>query len=691
MNSGFQLLLERLERSGFTKEAQLLTTSHFTKNSFSPQTEQRDMPGKLGAFEILGELGEGGYGFVYLGAQQTPVKRTAAIKMLKKGMDSQAVLTRFRGEQQAMALMDHPNVATIFESGTSPDGRPWFAMPLVAGIPIDAHCDLEMISIQARVKLFMDACHGVIHAHQRGILHRDLKPANILINFEDHQAIPKVIDFGIAKAVEGADPLSSLTTQAATPLGTPAYMSPEQFGGHSDARSDIWALGIILGELLCGVRPVRRDPVREIDGRISEPQPERPSLRYARLIHDDPEAAMEVAQQRGVTTKILQAQLRGDLDAIVLKCLEIDRDRRYRRVSELLDDLARYINGKVVEARPPSLLYQTQRFVVRQRLQVVTGIIVVSVVAAATAMSIRSATRAVVAPQIAFDPWCTVLEQTPNAAVVTDSTVRAQIVATGFPWRVQDNSSGIEMVLIPAGTFIMGCSASNSEACNAHENPTHQVTLTQPFYLGKTEVTQAQWQAKLGINPSYFRGNSNNPVEQVSWNEIAGFNTATGLRLPTEAEWEYACRGGTIAAFHSMHCYPNGTNDDSLLGNIAWDSSNSGDTTHVVGEKATNMFGLHDMSGNVREWCSDSFGSTYYSTSPSINPIGPTEGAYRVLRGGSYRRAAVEARSSYRSYNHPYTSYKDDGFRVARTPAASDFPDTNSDNNVNIGNPSRAD
>ena len=691
MKSGFELLLERLERSGFTKEAQRLTHSHFTRNSYIPQIEQPDMPAQIGAFEILGELGEGGYGFVYLGAQHSPVKRTAAIKMLKKGMDSQAVLTRFRGEQQAMALMDHPNVATIFESGTSPDGRPWFAMPLVAGIPIDAHCNLEMISIQARVKLFMYACHGVIHAHQRGILHRDLKPANILINFEDHQAIPKVIDFGIAKAVEGTDPLSSLTTQAATPLGTPAYMSPEQFGGHSDARSDIWALGIILGELLCGVRPVRRDPVREIDGRISEPQPERPSLRYARLIHEDPEAAMEVAQQRGVTVKMLQAQLRGDLDAIVLKCLEIDRDRRYQRVSELLDDLARHMNGEVVVARPPSLLYQTQRFVVRQRLQVAAGIIVVSVVAAAMAMSIRSAARAVVAPQIASEPWCTVLEQTPNAAVVTDSAVRAQIVASGFPWRVQDNSSGIEMVLIPAGTFIMGCSASNTEACNVHEKPTHQVTLTQPFYLGKTEVTQAQWQAKLGINPSYFRGNPNNPVEQVSWNEIAGFNTATGLRLPTEAEWEYACRGGTIAAFHSMPGYPNGTNDDSLLGNIAWDSSNSGDTTHAVGEKAPNMFGLYDMSGNVREWCSDSFGNTYYSTSPSINPIGPTEGAYRVLRGGSYWRAGIEARSSCRSYNYAYTSYKDDGFRVARTPTASDFPNTNGDNSGNIGNPSRAD
>ena len=692
MKSGFELLLERLERSGFTKEAQCLTHSHFTRKSYSLQIEQPDMPAQIGAFEILGELGEGGYGFVYLGAQHSPVKRTAAIKMLKKGMDSQAVLTRFRGEQQAMALMDHPNVATIFESGTLSDGRPWFAMPLVAGIPIDAHCDLEMISIQARVKLFMDACRGVIHAHQRGILHRDLKPANILINFEDHQPIPKVIDFGIAKAVEGADPLSSLTTQAATPLGTPAYMSPEQFCGSSDARSDIWALGIILGELVCGVRPVRRDPVRELDGRIREPQPERPSLRYARLIHEDPEAAIEVAQQRGLTTKILQAQLRGDLDAIVLKCLEIDRDRRYQRVSELLDDLARHMSGEVVEARPPSLLYQTQRFVLRQRLQVVAGIIVFSVVAAATAISIRSTTRAVVAPQIASAPWCTVLEQAPNPAVVTDSEVRAQIVASGFPWRVQDNSSGIEMLLIPAGTFMMGCSASNSEACTVQENPTHQVTLTQAFYLGKTEVTQAQWQAKLGINPSYFRGNPNNPVEHVSWNEIAGFNTFTGLRLPTEAEWEYACRGGTTAAFHSMPGYPNGTNDDSLLGNIAWDSSNSGDTTHAVGEKAANAFGMYDMSGNVWEFCQDYYSNTYYSASPSTDPIGPQSGTNHVTRGGCKDDASDLCRSSRR--NGEFVSTMKDqnfGFRVARTPAASDFPNTTGDNSMNLGNQSLAD
>ena len=208
MKSAFELLLERLERSGFTKEAQHLTQSHATSNGDSAYEEQPDMPAKLGAFEILGELGEGGYGFVYLGAQHAPVKRTAAIKMLKKGMDSQAVLTRFRAEQQAMALMDHPNVATIFESGTSADGRPWFAMPLVAGLPIHAHCDLETASLQTRLKLFMDACQGVIHAHQRGILHRDLKPANILISFEDHHAIPKVIDFGIAKAVEGRAPRS---------------------------------------------------------------------------------------------------------------------------------------------------------------------------------------------------------------------------------------------------------------------------------------------------------------------------------------------------------------------------------------------------------------------------------------------------------------------------------------------------
>ena len=262
--------------------------------------------------------------------------------------------------------------------------------------------------------------------------------------------------------------------------------------------------------------------------------------------------------------------------------------------------------------------------------------------------------------------WATVLEQTPNATVVPDAAVRANIVASGYPWRVRDNSSGIEMLLIPGGTFNMGCSASNGYGCNGDET-NHQVTLSKAFYLGTTEVTQAQWQAKMGNNPSYFSGNPNNPVETVSWNDIAGFNTATGLRLPSEAEWEYACRGGTTTAFHSMPGYPNGTNNDSLLGNIAWyGSNNSPNGTKPVAGKAANAFGMYDMSGNVYEWCNDWYGS--YSAGNATDPAGPSTGSSRVLRGGFWNYSSTDCRSSTRNDDVPDYRVNIIGFRVARTP-----------------------
>jgi len=204
------------------------------------------------------------------------------------------------------------------------------------------------------------------------------------------------------------------------------------------------------------------------------------------------------------------------------------------------------------------------------------------------------------------------------------------------------------------------------------------VTLSKAFYLGKTEVTQAQWQDKMISNPSYFTSYSDSPsrpVEIVSWNDIAGFNTATGLRLPSEAEWEYAYRGGTTTAFHSMPSYPNGTNDDSLLGNIAWYAVNNGASgsstygTKPVAGKAANAFGMYDMSGNVWEWCNDWYGSSYYSTSPSTDPAGPSSGSYRVLRGGGWNYGPNSCRSSYRSYaGSPGGHSISVGFRAARTP-----------------------
>ncbi len=215
----------------------------------------------------------------------------------------------------------------------------------------------------------------------------------------------------------------------------------------------------------------------------------------------------------------------------------------------------------------------------------------------------------------------------------------------------------------------MGCSASTQYGCGSDESPTHQVTLTQAFYMGRYEVTQAQWTAKMGSNPSYFSGYSDSPsrpVERVSWNMIQGFNTATGLRLPTEAEWEYAYRAGTTTAFHSFPGYTSGTNDDTLLGNIAWFNSNSGSETHAVGGKLANGLGLHDMPGNVFEWCQDWYGP--YSSGSVTNPTGPTTGAVRLVRGGGVYSNSYNCRASLRNSTYPVDAYIDVGFRVARNP-----------------------
>jgi len=298
--------------------------------------------------------------------------------------------------------------------------------------------------------------------------------------------------------------------------------------------------------------------------------------------------------------------------------------------------------------------------------------------------------------------WATLIEAAPDPAVVTDPAMRAAIVASGFAWRVKDTGTNIEMLLIPPGSFTMGCTPSLQYECNIRENPKHAVTLTNAFYLGRYEVTQAQWTAKMGRNPSQFQGASypdavSRPVEMVSWDSIASFNAVTGMRLPTEAEWEYAYRAqlGTAVTRTAFH---NGTNDGALLGNIAWYGSNSGNQTHAVGGKIANALGLYDMSGNVMEWVNDLYRDTYYSSSPSTNPPGPSSGTvdvfdqhvmtstgggpsyggpYRLLRGGGWYGSPKDSgsssqycRGSYRSLNsaaYPYGS-AGSGFRAARTP-----------------------
>ncbi|MGA1393845.1 MAG: SUMF1/EgtB/PvdO family nonheme iron enzyme, partial [Phycisphaerales bacterium] len=264
--------------------------------------------------------------------------------------------------------------------------------------------------------------------------------------------------------------------------------------------------------------------------------------------------------------------------------------------------------------------------------------------------------------------WATVLEFEPDPTVLTDPEARAAIIATGLPWRVRDNRTQIEMLLVPAGTFVMGCSPSLQSGCAGDENPIHQVILTRPFYLGRYEVTQAEWTALMGTNPSSFQGQADSPqrpVENISWNRMTQFKAASGLRLPTEAEWEYACRAGTQTAYH------NSSSDAALLNEVAWFSgNNSPGGTKAVGQKLANAWGFHDMHGNVYEWCEDWYSETYYATSPTVDPTGPASGTQKVMRSGFFNAPAAFCRASTRTkllagggasfYN---------GFRAARTPS----------------------
>ncbi len=272
-----------------------------------------------------------------------------------------------------------------------------------------------------------------------------------------------------------------------------------------------------------------------------------------------------------------------------------------------------------------------------------------------------------VCPGIFVPPWGMLIEEVPDPAVVTDPALRAAIAATGLAWRVRDTATQMEMLLVPPGTFQMGCTVgSNQWRCYVEELPVHQVTLTNAFYLGRYEVTQSQWVATMGSNPSYFvagngyPGSDARPVEQVSWNTIQGFLSATGLRLPTEAEWEYACRAGTQTPFY------NGSTDVRTVGTLAWYSQSSGGQSHPVGDKLANAFGFHDMLGNLWEWVSDRYGG--YTAQAQADPTGPENAFYRTLRGGAWTENTQAVTSSWRCPIHPDGWSYTIGFRVARTP-----------------------
>jgi len=348
----------------------------------SPLTEK---PGtRIGRYKLLQLIGEGGFGVVYMAEQEEPIRRRVALKIIKLGMDTKQVIARFEAERQALALMDHPNIAHIFDAGTTETARPYFAMEYVKGLSITKYCDERKLNIEQRLRLFEQVCEAVHYAHQKGIIHRDIKPSNILVSVQADKAVPKIIDFGIAKALTQPLTEGTLFTQQGQLLGTPEYMSPEQVDMATqdiDIRSDIYSLGVILYELLAGVLPFEKESFEragfaEIQQMIRELEPASPSVRLTSL----GEKAKTIAESRGTQVIALARRLHRELEWIPLKAMRKDRCRRYRSASELADDVRNYLNGLPLIAGPETAVYQVRKFVRKHAGSVATTALVAAVI-----------------------------------------------------------------------------------------------------------------------------------------------------------------------------------------------------------------------------------------------------------------------------------------------------------------------
>jgi serine/threonine protein kinase len=336
-----------------------------------PQPIAEGPGSRLGPYRLLRQLGEGGMGAVFLAEQSHPVQRIVALKIIKPGMDSAQVIARFEAERQALALMDHPHIAKVLDAGTTDSGRPYFVMELVKGVPITKYADEHRLTPRQRLELFLPVCEAVQHAHQKGIIHRDLKPSNVLVALYDDRPVPKVIDFGVAKATGARLTERTLFTEFGAVVGTLEYMSPEQAELNQldiDTRSDVYSLGVLLYELLTGTTPLSRERLKkagllEVLRLIREEEPPRPSTRLSTT-----EELPHIAANRGLEPRRLSRLVRGELDWIVMKALEKDRNRRYESPNSLAQDIRRYLQDEPVQACPPSAAYRLRKLARRHRV-----------------------------------------------------------------------------------------------------------------------------------------------------------------------------------------------------------------------------------------------------------------------------------------------------------------------------------
>jgi len=409
-------------------------------------TTLEEAPGSIiGKYKLLEQIGEGGMAVVYMAEQEQPIRRKVALKIIKLGMDTKQVIARFEAERQALALMDHPNIAQVIDAGATETGRPYFVMELVQGVSITEYCDQNSFSTKERLALFIQVCHAVQHAHQKGIIHRDIKPSNIMVTHRDGTAVPKIIDFGIAKATNQRLTEKTLFTRYAHIIGTPAYMSPEQAELSEfdiDTRSDIYSLGVLLYELLTGVTPFGEEQLRDagylkMQQVIREEEPTKPSTKLNTLGN----TLVDVAERRKVSPDVLAKTLRGDLDWIVMKSLEKPRDRRYETADALALDIARHLDNEPVMARPPSPAYRLQKIWQRNKVICVAVLTVAITLLLGIGISLWQAQKAIREREKALQAQQIARESTSKArqqAYNSDMSLAFRALEENLFGRVQD-------------------------------------------------------------------------------------------------------------------------------------------------------------------------------------------------------------------------------------------------------------
>jgi serine/threonine protein kinase/formylglycine-generating enzyme required for sulfatase activity len=665
-----------------------------------------DLPSPFGRYEIVRVLGRGGMGAVYL-ARDSQLDRLVALKVPHREVaQNPEVRERFLREARAAAKFHHPNFCPIFDIGEV-DGIPYLTMAYIEGGTLASKIKRgQPWEPRKAAKVIRQLAVALAEAHRQGIVHRDLKPANVMI---DARGGLVLMDFGLARQFESDD---ATLTAAGAILGTPSYMPPEQAEGNIKAigpRSDLYSLGVILYELLAGLRPFE-GPVTKVLGMIVFVEPTPPSAHRSGL---DPR-----------------------LEAICLKAMEKKPDNRHASMDEFAAALTRFLAeeavpspvvphkkdeqvGVIEPAAPPPKKAERARDAsrpppVKPRIELIAPPPKQAerVPDAPKPAPVKARIEPVAPPlnKVTKDIFDDIdfsleiediddlsLEDEPEPAVVK---ARVEPVAPSRKKAVPDfittKTADIPLKLIPAGTFLMG---SPKGVGQNDERPQHKVTIRQPFYLAICPVTQRQYAKLMGKNPSHFAATGDGkdkvarmdtsrfPVESVSWFESVQFCNALsqaeglkpyykvqgeqveiaggdGFRLPTEAEWEYACRAGTLLPYGFR-------GGEQELSGYGWYNKNSDGRTHAVGEARANWNGLHDMHGNVWEWVWDSYEADYYLRSPTADPLGPSQTAGRVYRGGCWRSSPRDCRSAFRFRGNPGSRYYDLGFRVAR--ARSDF------------------